>query len=55
MKNQYYLYMVEYYIHEKMILKAAQAYQTIFDSIRDADEALATELNTDGRLKSTCF
>jgi len=55
LKIQYFLYMIEYYIHEKMILEAAKAYQTIFDAINKAEGDLATELNTDGTLKDRAF
>ena len=54
-KIQYYLFMIQYYVHEKMILQAAKAYQTIFDTIRKADDDLQKELNTDGRLLNSSF
>ena len=41
LKIQYYLYMIQYYIHEKMILDAAKAYQTIFDTINKAEGELS--------------
>jgi 26S proteasome regulatory subunit N5 len=47
-KIQYYLYMIQYYVHEKMILDAAKAYQTIFDTVNKADEELAKTLDADG-------
>lgn len=47
--------MIQYYIHEKMILDCAKSYQTIFDTINKAEPELATELNTDGKLKDTAF
>jgi len=52
-KIQYFLYMIQYYIHEKMILEAAKAYQTIFDSIHGADEETAKTL--DMELKDRAF
>lgn len=55
LKIQFYLFMVQYYIHEKLILDAAKAYQTIFDTINKAEGDLAKELNTDGKLKDTSF
>jgi 26S proteasome regulatory subunit N5 len=55
LKIQYYLYMIQYYVHEKMILDAAKAYQTIFDTINKAEAELATTLNTGGKLKDTSF
>jgi 26S proteasome regulatory subunit N5 len=55
LKIQYYLFMVQYYIHEKLILDCAKAYQTIFDTINKAEPELAAELNTDGKLKDTSF
>ena len=55
LKIQYFLNMIEYYVHEKMILDAAKAYQTIFDAINKAEGDLATELNIDGTLKATAF
>jgi len=36
-KIQYYKFMIQYYVHEKMILKAAQSYQIIFDTITKAE------------------
>ena len=47
--------MIQYYVHEKMILDAAKAYQTIFDTINKAEAELATTLNTGGKLKDTSF
>jgi len=54
-KIQYFLFMIQYYVHEKMILQAAKAYQTIFDTIRKADDDLQKELNTDGTLLNSSF
>ena len=47
--------MIQYYIHEKMILDAAKAYQIIYDTINKAEEKLAEELNNDGILKQHSF
>ena len=55
LKIQYYLFMVQYYIHEKQIMDCAKSYQTIFDTINKAEPELSAELNTDGRLKDTSF
>jgi len=54
-KIQYFQFMIQYYVHEKMIIQAAKAYQTIFDTIRKADDELQKELNTDGRLLNSSF
>ncbi len=58
LKVQFYLYMIQYFVHEKMLLDAAKAYQTIFDSIKKAPEELAAELTKVGGyqdLKSAAF
>jgi hypothetical protein len=47
--------MIQYYVHEKMILDAAKSYQTIFDTINKAETELSTKLNTNGTLKDTSF
>jgi 26S proteasome regulatory subunit N5 len=39
-KIQYWKYMIQYFVHEKMILDTAKAYQTIFDTINNASEEL---------------
>jgi 26S proteasome regulatory subunit N5 len=31
-KVQYFRYLIQYYVHEKMTMDAAKAYQTIFDT-----------------------
>lgn len=41
LKIQYFLFMVKYYVHEKMIIECAKAYQTIFDTINKAEPELA--------------
>jgi len=40
MKIEFYFNLVEYFVHEKMIMETAKAYQTIFDVINKADEEL---------------
>jgi hypothetical protein len=42
--------MIQYFVHEKMILDAGKAYQTIFDTINKAEADLQKQLNTDGKL-----
>ena len=54
-KIQYYKFMIQYYVHEKMILKAAQSYQIIFDTIKKAEGDLQNELNIDGKLLDSSF
>ena len=55
LKIGYWQYMIQYYIHEKMVLEAGKAYQTIFDTINKAEAELKTELNTDGKLDQLSF
>lgn len=52
-KIQYYLYMTKYYIHEKMILETAKAYQTIYDTFNKSNPDL--QLDPSGELKSVAF
>lgn len=52
-KIQYYLYMTKYYIHEKMILETAKAYQTIYDTYNKSNPDL--QLDPSGELKSVAF
>lgn len=47
--------MIQYFVHEKMILDAGKAYQTIFDTINKADADLQKQLNTDGKLQQLAF
>ena len=54
-KIQFFQYMVQYHVHEKMIIEAAKDFQTIFDTINKAEEEQAKELNTDGTLRATAF
>jgi len=55
LKIEYFLFMIRYYIHEKMILDVAKAYQTIFDTINKADPELLKELDADGKQKTSSF
>lgn len=55
MKIGYWQYMIQYYIHEKMVLDAGKAYQTIFDTLNKAEGDLKNELNTDGKLDQLAF
>lgn len=47
--------MIEYYIHEKMIMDIAKAYQTIFDACNNASPELTKELDPNGTLKDRAF
>ena len=47
--------MIKYYIHEKMIMDTAKAYQIIFDTINKAEGDLKKELDTDGKLLCSSF
>lgn len=55
LKIQYYQFMIQYYVHEKMILDCAKAYQTMFDTINKAEPELAKELDGDDTLKNKFF
>jgi 26S proteasome regulatory subunit N5 len=55
LKVQFFLYMIQYYVHEKMILDAAKSYQTIFDVVNKAEPELAKELDPTGSIKQTSF
>ena len=52
-KIQFYSFLLKYFIHEKMTLDTAKAYQTIYDTYNKSD----AELNLDptGELKNTSF
>ena len=52
-KIQYYIFMIKYYIHEKLHLDVAKSYQTIFDTYNKASSDLS--LDPSGSLKSTSF
>jgi len=45
--------MVQYYVHEKMILDVAKSYQTIYDTYNKSDSAL--NLDPTGELKAKAF
>jgi hypothetical protein len=48
--------MIQYHVHEKQIMDAGKAYQTIFDTIKNAEDSLAVELNAYfGSLKERAF
>jgi 26S proteasome regulatory subunit N5 len=55
LKIQYYEFMIQYYVHEKMILDCAKAYQTMFDTINKAEPELAKELDPQDTLKNKFF
>jgi 26S proteasome regulatory subunit N5 len=48
-KIEYFNNMIHYYVHEKMTLEAAKAYQTIFDTINKADDELKAKLDPEGK------
>ena len=52
-KVQFYSYLLRYFIHEKMTIDTAKAYQTIYDTYNKSD----AELNLDptGELKNAAF
>lgn len=37
-KIEYFSYMTQYYVHEKEVLEAAKAYQTIYDTVNKAGD-----------------
>lgn len=47
--------MIQYYVHEKMILDCAKAYQTMFDTINKAEPELSKELDPQDTLKNKFF
>jgi hypothetical protein len=53
----YYKFLVRYYIHEKELLNAAKAYQTIYDSLNKAssDAVLISALDASGFDRKTSF
>jgi len=57
LKIEYYLNMIRYYIHEKMIMDACKSYQIIFDTIAKAEGDLADQLNAyeGGQIKKRSF
>lgn len=54
-KIMYFKFMVRYYIHEKDMLAASKAYQTIFNTINKAPLELQTKLDSTGAEKKTSF
>ncbi len=53
LKIQFFKFMVRFYVHEKMHLETAKAYQTIFDTYKTAPTDMA--LDTTGDLKKRAF
>jgi len=51
MKLQFYWFMVKYFVHEKMHLEVAKAYQTLYDTISKAPAELG--LDPTGDIKRT--
>ena len=47
--------MIQYYIHEKMILDASKSYQTIYDTINKAEPELQNELDSSSALRDSSF
>jgi len=55
-KVEYYSYMVRYFVHEKMIVDAAKASQSIFDTLNKlADEEQVAKIDPNGALKTKTF
>ena len=55
LKLEYFVFMIKYFVHEKMILDVAKAYRTIFDTINKSDPELLKELDADGSKKNNSF
>jgi 26S proteasome regulatory subunit N5 len=53
----YYKFLVRYYIHEKDLLNASKAYQTIYDTFNKAqsDEALLASIDPSGSERKASF
>ena len=47
--------MIQCYIHEKMTLEAAKAYQIIFDTLNKSSDELKEKLDTEGKLFAASF
>ncbi len=56
-KIQYYKHLVRYYVHEKDLLSASKAYQTIYDTLNKAsgDVALISTLDASGADRKSSF
>ena len=54
-KIQYFKFMVRYFIHEKEMLEASKAYQTIYDTINKATPELTKELDPTGGERKLAF
>jgi len=57
LKIEFYQFMIRYFVHEKMILEACKANQTIFDTINKAEGELSKMLEAldEGKLKKNSF
>lgn len=47
--------MIQYFVHEKMILDASKAYQTIYDTINKAEPELQNELDSNFNIRDSSF
>jgi hypothetical protein len=56
-KIQYYKHLVRYYVHEKDLLSASKAYQTIYDTLNKAsgDVAIISTLDASGADRKSSF
>lgn len=54
-KVQFYLNMIEYYVHEKMLMEVAQAYQTIFDTLHALEAEDAQKIDPEHKTKERAF
>lgn len=54
-KIEYFGFMIQYYVHEKMTLLAAKAYQTIYDTLNKADDELKAKLDPEGKETISSF
>jgi len=55
LKIKFYQYMTQYFLHEKLILDAAKANQTIFDTVNKAEAELKKELDPTGARSKQAF
>ena len=54
-KIEYFGFMIQYYVHEKMTLETAKSYQTIFDTLNKADDEIKAKLDPEGKQLTTSF
>lgn len=54
-KIEYFGFMIQYYVHEKMTILAAKAYQTIYDTIFKTSDELKAKLDPEGKVSTTSF